>query len=245
MSKLFSENVYVILWRRLSDGSAGVFVRLVMSLALALLLTGMALCGSYLAALVFPRAFGRGYSGGGGSFSAYPQDWVLTAAFGLMGLLFLGCMYWMWSRRVKWRLVWRAALGTAAVWIAAGLALAGVEEWFRGDDEIMFSGIFCLAFAATLLVWAPVVARLLVYGRPAFQEDGTTLDVTCPKCGYSLVGLYEAHCPECGERFTLDRLLAAQGFAKPDEAEPGLKHTAAARGAGDRDATSTLQSVPS
>ena len=32
----------------------------------------------------------------------------------------------------------------------------------------------------------------------------------CPKCGYNMTGLYEARCPECGSRYTLDQLAAAQ-----------------------------------
>jgi DNA-directed RNA polymerase subunit RPC12/RpoP len=34
--------------------------------------------------------------------------------------------------------------------------------------------------------------------------------VACPTCGYNLTGLAEARCPECGGRFTLDELFAAQ-----------------------------------
>lgn len=31
----------------------------------------------------------------------------------------------------------------------------------------------------------------------------------CPACGYDLIGLSEARCPECGRRFTLEELWAA------------------------------------
>jgi rubrerythrin len=35
-------------------------------------------------------------------------------------------------------------------------------------------------------------------------------NVSCPSCGYNLTGLNEARCPECGAKFTLDELFAAQ-----------------------------------
>lgn len=36
--------------------------------------------------------------------------------------------------------------------------------------------------------------------------------VHCPQCGCSLIGLTELRCPECGARFTIDKLIGAQGY---------------------------------
>ena len=43
--------------------------------------------------------------------------------------------------------------------------------------------------------------------RVAQERRLRRIDVTCPACGYSLVGLSECRCPECGEQFTIEQLL--------------------------------------
>ncbi len=30
----------------------------------------------------------------------------------------------------------------------------------------------------------------------------------CPQCGYNMTGLTECRCPECGQRFSIDQILA-------------------------------------
>ena len=34
----------------------------------------------------------------------------------------------------------------------------------------------------------------------------------CPECGYSMNGLDNSACPECGRRYTLDELIGLQGY---------------------------------
>jgi hypothetical protein len=57
----------------------------------------------------------------------------------------------------------------------------------------------------TLLIWKETPNE-----RARRTQFSSGKALFCPKCNYNMTGLYEARCPECGERFTLDQLLAAQ-----------------------------------
>jgi hypothetical protein len=79
------------------------------------------------------------------------------------------------------------------------------------DSTVMGCHVFSTVLApllwliATVLIWRETPAergrRLHAAGRSG---------VSCPTCGYNLTGLSESRCPECGTRFTLDELMAAQ-----------------------------------
>ncbi len=55
--------------------------------------------------------------------------------------------------------------------------------------------------------------------KPIYTAEGHP-NVNCPGCGYSMVGLHQSRCPECGNRYTLDELLLKQNFRNTDQ--PGL-----------------------
>ena len=38
------------------------------------------------------------------------------------------------------------------------------------------------------------------------------VNVHCTRCGYSMVGLRETTCPECGRVYTVDELIREQGY---------------------------------
>ena len=59
--------------------------------------------------------------------------------------------------------------------------------------------------AVCVLIWRETAAERAERVR---QAAGDAL--FCPKCGYNMTGLYEARCPECGSRFTVDQLYASQ-----------------------------------
>ena len=50
-------------------------------------------------------------------------------------------------------------------------------------------------------MWQPHTADALMV------EGSVRERLVCLTCGYSLVGLREARCPECGEQATLDELF--------------------------------------
>ena len=43
---------------------------------------------------------------------------------------------------------------------------------------------------------------------------GGRVNVHCTRCGYSMVGLRDATCPECGREYTIDELISEQGYAE-------------------------------
>jgi predicted RNA-binding Zn-ribbon protein involved in translation (DUF1610 family) len=64
--------------------------------------------------------------------------------------------------------------------------------------------------ATTLAVIATVAYRSRG-GRPLRDLEGR-VQVQCPKCGYSMIGLETCQCPECGHRSTIEKLIAAQDY---------------------------------
>jgi hypothetical protein len=106
---------------------------------------------------------------------------LLTPAFVIALLMFL----WTWSERA--RQPWN-------------------NEW--GQNELYLSGAILtpiLWLIGTILIWRPTNAE-----HAGTLKGSTGATVCCPNCGYNLSGLTEARCPECGEKYTLDQLMASQ-----------------------------------
>jgi len=122
--------------------------------------------------------------------------------------------YWigLWYRSVKWTsgrvtATWVAGVGCLLVGAVVGIVIAGS---LRGTDEefaIFLGGLLTIVLwlAASVLLWRETPAERADRIR---ESAGDVL--FCPKCGYNMTGLHEARCPECGSRYTLDQLLAAQ-----------------------------------
>ncbi len=117
---------------------------------------------------------------------------------------------------VAWILVWRQhVIGTgdrvrmtaaAVIWssVPAFLIGAWVESlsgWSRGGGPVFGGAVWALCWlASTALIWRE---------RPGERSDSIAPDIRCTACGYSMNGLREARCPECGRQSTLDELLTA------------------------------------
>ena len=74
-----------------------------------------------------------------------------------------------------------------------------------------------LAAIFGVMIWAPCwMGSTAIVWRETRAEREQRMQMqglgalVCPTCGYNLMGLREAHCPECGSRFTLDQLYAFQ-----------------------------------
>ncbi len=122
-------------------------------------------------------------------------------------------VYWLvlWYRSVRWtnrRVVWTtlSVFGFVAATVLFVFVLNGVLGLRR-----VLTGMIAPAFGvstwlvATVLIWRETPAERADRVR---QAAGNAL--FCPRCGYNMTGLHEARCPECGSRFTLDQLVAAQ-----------------------------------
>jgi hypothetical protein len=140
--------------------------------------------------------------------------WMVVYAF--VGI------YWMllWRGVVRWtrrRIGWTiAAAGLAA---AAGCAFAVL---CMSLNRLLPLQVITLAGGGLVpIVW--VLATVVIWretkGERFERLAKRGAAVSCPVCGYSMVGLREARCPECGAGFTLEQLLAAQprGEARREE----------------------------
>jgi hypothetical protein len=137
------------------------------------------------------------------------QQLYSNGAAGLATWAFVAAYWWwVWRRSFRWtpRRV-RQSFIAAAVALATGLALGGIAYW--GDDDV---GAF-VGTAVIPLTWLTLVT--VAWGETD-EERAARLgklpadSVVCPRCGYSLTGLTDARCPECGSRYTLSELLASQ-----------------------------------
>ncbi len=175
-----------------------------------------------LALLTLPLAFALNlavYAGVEGYFdytSRYNYDAATTGSAGLVTWLFVAAYWcWVWRGSFVWtprrvRQTWFAV----AVALAAGLLLGGIAYW--GDDDV---GLFVGSITMPL-TWLTLVT---VAWRETDEERARRLgrlaadSVVCPTCGYSLTGLTEARCPECGSQYTIGELLASQPGREPDQ----------------------------
>ena len=143
--------------------------------------------------------------------------WVTDLVCG--GILVLTWVF-VWRSEVSWtprrRLLTAMSLVMAAV--PAGLVVMAVLLVEPGIDEE-------LAPIFGAMIWTPCwVGCTAIVWRETKAERGQRLKMQgigallCPTCGYNMMGLREAHCPECGSRFTLDQLYASQ---KPHGLEVG------------------------
>jgi hypothetical protein len=128
-----------------------------------------------------------------------------------------------------WQLIWRDRLRTYPVGTAVrvgavgGAFSAGVAVLVALDlatgGRVTELAVF-LGSVSVPVTWLLLTITMWNNGPgQRHVEDSTVEDaVRCLKCGYSMRGLSEARCPECGTRYTLDELLAAQPGREWDEA---------------------------
>ncbi|MAE67839.1 MAG: hypothetical protein CMJ18_26595 [Phycisphaeraceae bacterium] len=126
---------------------------------------------------------------------------------------------------VTWFLVWRAevswtagrivmtSLSLIVAAIPAAAIVVAMQMLQPYSDEI--------AAVCGAMIWAPcwMGATALVW-RETRPERAERLKMqgigalACPTCGYSMMGLKEPRCPECGSRYTLDQLYTSQGESR-------------------------------
>ncbi|HSI36057.1 MAG: hypothetical protein ACAI43_09015 [Phycisphaerae bacterium] len=207
------------LYRDLADGSAGWGTRVMVAIALAVFLIGLALMAAFALAAMVPRwnrmvyyapAMPRGGPLPGRGVA--PDDGLMVVCVVAAIVLWLIAVGWLFFRSVRTGVMLRPMLIT--VGIALVTTVLGVwADTLRGEQELVIGGIVMLGISAALLVWVQVVRNARV-GRPMRHHVDKQVDVRCPDCGYRMVGLFDTRCPECGKQYALDELLGKQGFEK-------------------------------
>jgi hypothetical protein len=210
------------LWRELVDGSAGWVVRLVATVAMGLVLAGLVPILAYFLAMWNPY-----WNRGNGSVYVRPEDGLIAFLTAMAAGGFLAASWWLWNRGPRRRTVVAPVVITIGI-VAATITLGVlVDETLPGDGELVILGILFLAAAAIVLVWLNTLRHRSPRRRALRDQQDGLPDVRCPNCDYRMVGLTESRCPECGTTYTLDELIARQGFAQPTEqrqaAAPALR----------------------
>jgi hypothetical protein len=196
-----NENIYLSLWRNLRTPERNLILRLAVSLASGLLLLAVGLAGAWASARL---------GGGGGRSMGYVRDAHIMVALFLVGVCWLVLLVLIWSRMRHGRQFVVPAIATVGVGVLGIGAAAAIDEFLHRDEEFLMGAVGFLSAAVVILVWLPTVQRLL-RGRPVVGPDDLVL-VNCPRCGYSLIGLRNLRCPECGAEFTIDELIRAQDY---------------------------------
>ncbi|MCA9297458.1 MAG: hypothetical protein KDA28_00245, partial [Phycisphaerales bacterium] len=105
----------------------------------------------------------------------------------------------VWAGAMHWR---RSLLGLG--WVLLGLIGLLVLGWFHiklsewTNHTIFLPILQAMLYPYSALVTLGGLALCAFPRRPV-------VDGWCPSCGYDLVGLTMARCPECGGRVTLRR----------------------------------------
>ena len=183
------------LWRDVRSDRAGLLPRIALSVAAALLL---------LSATFF--IFGIIDVNG------RVEDGHVAVGLGLAGAIWCAVLIRIWLRYRRFGRLIIGALAIVAIWVLI-IPLAIFIDSMTYDEEFLIAGVVFFGFGATAMT-----LLLTLYGmrrgKPVYRSEGV-VNVICPECDYDLTGLRECRCPECGFEFTIDQLIAKQGYDRP------------------------------
>jgi hypothetical protein len=194
----------------LQSGSAGVAIRLLVSLAGALILLAFSSILAYALGAMFPPAWAKSTSGSGYPRGVFVSTEVASVSFSLGGLLFLALLFWVWSRYGRSRGIWIGAGATVGIWAVTIPLCFLIDANTRGDSPFLIGGVACASAGVMVLLWVYFYRRYA--GGRAIRDETGVMNLRCPECQYRMVGLKESRCPECGQEYTLDELLSRQDF---------------------------------
>jgi hypothetical protein len=180
-----------------------------MSPSIARLVVGMALIpflpGLFWFAYVTEEYF-RGTTG----------PWTDWRGLELCAVVLVGVWFLLWRGRVEWNtrrrrrtllLALLTLASPAARFIPDGNTVVGarfVELWDAVRAMLPFFAA-SLWLAGTAWTWRSTGMHV----RAQLQATGINMEqlLVCPQCGYSLMGLRDARCPECGWNTTVDDIV--------------------------------------
>jgi hypothetical protein len=210
--------------RNLHKAEVGTLPRLVLGLCSGLLLSAVAMLSAWVYASLQPRIrAGSGYS------YIYVRDEYLATAFAVCGLVWFFSLIWIWRGAIRSRPFITPALYTVGVAIAATVAGVVIDGFVRRDQEILIGALVMFAGAVALIIWTSAVLRYR-RGKPVLDPENL-VDVRCPQCEYSLIGLRSLRCPECGSEFTIDELIRSQDYEGVKSVDRGTDQSRDGKGA--------------
>lgn len=109
------------------------------------------------------------------------------------------------ARPWLWPAVRTVVVSTAILFSCLALDRARLSQ-----VEYFMAGLSIFGGAIILLFWLPLISSMDLT-RPILNDEDR-VNVHCPTCGYSLIGLRDLRCPECGDRFTIDELIRRQNY---------------------------------
>ncbi|TWT41891.1 hypothetical protein RAS1_30150 [Phycisphaerae bacterium RAS1] len=146
------------------------------------------------------------------------SGWPLPGWLAYQACAVVTVLLWflVWRRSVRWtrrRVLTSVSLGALVLLSPLGvLAHEDLRSAWRGYDSIvdaiilaspLFAGTAFLAGTA----WSWRLKPAEAAARVAELGDEKVRSVSCPACRYSLRGLPEARCPECGWSGTIDEIV--------------------------------------
>ncbi len=175
-----------------------------------------------LATLIFILFLFVGLTIDAGSSGPRREEWAFLLATGVTAVFVAGYWFRLWWRSVQWtprrKLL---TIGSGLFMITVGLgtgfgAYTTMQPFPELSPCILLGGVCAIVpwLPMTVVIWRETAAERAERIR---QSAGDVL--FCPRCGYNLTGLYAAQCPECGARFTLNELYAAQHGEEIADAE--------------------------
>jgi len=188
-------------------------VCLVATVASALVLTGLGVFGGWVYGMTRSDPMRRMPI-----YGDVRDDHIVAGLLGA-GVVWVILLYWIWRPAIAIRrhalrsgrahLRWRTPLLTTGGLLAAiTIASYAVHRQPWDDVEWAVTGLTLLAGGIALIAWLPIVFGV-EQGGPLRGPDGQ-VNVHCTQCGYSMVGLRETVCPECGRQYTIDELIREQ-----------------------------------
>ncbi len=209
-----AEHRYAAIWKRFRSGAS----RRPAVCAVVSLFSGLFLTGS---AMILTWSFGilRGWSSGGVRRGRVRDEEIIVAVIVSLAIWIL-VLIWIWRpvmKSVRFAPTLRAArpwlwptLLTAVVSTAVLLACLALDGAPLAQVEYFMAGLSIFGGAIVLLFWLPLIDSMDL-ARPVLNDEDQ-VNVHCPTCGYSLIGLRDLRCPECGDRFTIDELIRRQNY---------------------------------
>ena len=182
-------------------GVAGAGTKAALSLASGAALAAIILAGIGMLGL-FDRSLIRIFS----------EPVGLSCAVALGGFLWCVVLSLIWGTYQRVKNLFRLILSILGLWLIASMGVAWVESTYPSSPAVplLRAGFILAALAGMLTVLARVGYQR--FGARTLVDDAGDVRVNCPRCDYSMRGLSECRCPECGTIYTLDALIRLQDY---------------------------------